>query len=75
MCAQRVQYDGGGPLESRRYVERAMSGRVEEYGGERGRLSLARSKRSDWRGPGVRGRRWSTNCREKRIGRFLRQQQ
>lgn len=32
MCARRVQYDGGGPLESRRYVEWVMSGRVEDYG-------------------------------------------
>lgn len=69
MSARRVQYDGGGPLGSRRYVGWVMSGRVEEYGGERGSPSLARSSSSsvcvgsDWRGPRVKGMRRSTNCR------------
>jgi hypothetical protein len=39
MCARRVRYDGGGPLESRRYVQWLVSGRVEDYG-ENGAVPL-----------------------------------
>lgn len=58
MCARRVQYDGGGPLNSRRYVELVMSGRVEEYG-ENGAVPLwldqAAVVCSDWeRSEGMR---------------------